>query len=63
MLLCIKTHSNANSRELADAVRGMKGMELTAWPRLKGWMSRKAKTFSLSKSLKDGMSPIVDMGS
>lgn len=32
---------------------------LTAWPRLRGWMSRKAKTLSLSKSLKDGMSPVI----
>jgi len=30
---------------------------LTAWPRLSGWMSRKAKTFSLSKILKEGISP------
>lgn len=29
----------------------------TAWPRLRGWMSRNAKTLSLSKSLKEGISP------
>jgi hypothetical protein len=28
-----------------------------AWPLLRGWMSRKAKTLSDSKSLKEGMSP------
>lgn len=65
MLLCIKTHIDASSHELADsrAVDEGREMELTAWPRLKGWISRKAKTFSLSKSLKEGMSPIVDTGS
>jgi hypothetical protein len=31
---------------------------LTAWPRDNGLMSRKANTLSLSKSLKEGMSPI-----
>ena len=51
-------HIDANSHELVDAVRGLQG-ELTAWPRLRGWISRNAKTFSLSKSLKEGMSPIV----
>lgn len=31
--------------------------EHTAWPRLNGWISRKARSRSFSKSLKDGMSP------
>lgn len=29
----------------------------TAWPLLRGWMSMKASVLSLSKSLKDGISP------
>ena len=29
----------------------------TVWPWLSGWMSRKARTRSLSKSLKEGISP------
>ncbi len=29
----------------------------TVWPWLNGWISRKAKTFSDSKSLKEGISP------
>jgi hypothetical protein len=33
-------------------------MEYTACPLLRGWISRKASTFSLSKSLNEGMSPI-----
>lgn len=32
---------------------------LTACPRLSGWISRKAKTLSLSKSLKEGISPVL----
>lgn len=39
-----------------------KGSTLTACPRLRGWISRKAKTLSLSKSLKEGISPIVYVG-
>lgn len=41
------------------AGKGREAVELTAWPRLSGWISRKAKTFSLSKSLKEGMSPAL----
>ena len=43
-----------------EAWTGM-GMR-TAWPLLRGWMSRKAKTRSLSKSLKEGMSPALLLG-
>ena len=43
-------HFHAGKRE--------KGIGPTAWPRLKGWMSRKAKTLLLSKSLNEGISPI-----
>lgn len=32
--------------------------ESTAWPLLRGWISRKAKTRSDSKSLKEGISPV-----
>lgn len=42
--------------------RKKKGSTLTACPRLRGWISRKAKTLSLSKSLKEGISPIVYVG-
>ena len=38
-----------------------KGEERTAWPRLRGWMSRKARTWADSKSLKEGMSPGGDV--
>jgi len=31
----------------------------TAWPRLRGLMSRNARTLSDSKSLKEGMSPLL----
>lgn len=33
-------------------------IQRTAWPRLRGLMSRKAKALSFSKSLKHGISPI-----
>jgi hypothetical protein len=35
------------------------GPVLTAWPLLKGLMSRKANVFSLSKSFMEGISPVV----
>lgn len=35
-----------------------RGIKYTEWPRLSGLMSRKAKTFSFSKSLNDGISPV-----
>lgn len=35
----------------------MESAAFTAWPLLRGWMSRNAKTFSLSNSLREGMSP------
>lgn len=38
-------------------VCGLEGR--TAWPRESGLMSRNAMTFSDSKSLKEGMSPVV----
>jgi hypothetical protein len=31
----------------------------TAWPELRGLMSRKASVFSLSKSFSEGMSPFL----
>jgi hypothetical protein len=36
---------------------GREGKDCTAWPRLRGSMSRKARILSDSKSLSDGMSP------
>lgn len=48
--------------EIAGPHGAGKERQLTAWPRLSGWMSRKAKTLSLSKSLKDGMSPVDERG-
>lgn len=36
--------------------------ERTAWPLLRGWMSMKASVFSLSKSLKEGISPVLSRG-
>ena len=38
-------------------------MERTAWPCARGWMSMNARTRSLSKSLKAGMSPGCSKGS
>lgn len=35
-----------------------KGKERTAWPLERGWMSRKAKVLSDSKSFIEGISPV-----
>jgi hypothetical protein len=40
----------------------MGGGRGTEWPVLRGWMSRKARVLSDSKSLREGISPVWGRG-